>query len=73
MESPAVMGQVRSAAAAYATDGHEPAAITDRTSGLLAEIDPDLLVTCFVLRFDPADDVSWQRAVARLSTSCSRQ
>ncbi|MCX4530786.1 serine/threonine-protein phosphatase [Streptomyces sp. NBC_00841] len=56
---------MRSAAAAYATEGHEPAAIIDRTSGLLAELDPDLFVTSCVLRFDPADDLSPGRERSR--------
>jgi GAF domain-containing protein/anti-sigma regulatory factor (Ser/Thr protein kinase) len=55
MESAAVMGQVRTAVAAYATEGHRPAAVIDRTGGLLAQLGTDLLVTCCVVALDTTD------------------
>jgi anti-sigma regulatory factor (Ser/Thr protein kinase)/GAF domain-containing protein len=55
MECAAVMGQVRTAVSAYATEGHRPAAVIDRTGGLLATLGVDLLVTCCVVALDTAD------------------
>jgi GAF domain-containing protein/anti-sigma regulatory factor (Ser/Thr protein kinase) len=55
IESAAVMGQVRTAVAAYAKEGHRPAAVIDRTDRLLAELGTDLLVTCCVVALDTAD------------------
>ncbi|MFE4960442.1 SpoIIE family protein phosphatase [Streptomyces sp. NPDC056653] len=55
MESAAVMGQVRTAVAAYATEGHPPAAVIDRTGRLLTALGTDLLVTCCVVALDTAD------------------
>ncbi|MFF3517330.1 SpoIIE family protein phosphatase [Streptomyces sp. NPDC002573] len=55
MGSAAVMGQVRTAVAAYATEGHRPAAVIDRTGRLLAELGTDLFVTCCVVALDTAD------------------
>ncbi|MEV5177771.1 ATP-binding SpoIIE family protein phosphatase, partial [Streptomyces flaveolus] len=55
MESTAVMGQVRTAVAAYAIEGHRPAAVIDRTGRLLAELGTDLLVTCCVVALDTTD------------------
>ncbi|GAA3767928.1 hypothetical protein GCM10022206_03210 [Streptomyces chiangmaiensis] len=55
IESTAVMGQVRTAVAAYATEGHRPATVIDRTGRLLAELGTDLLVTCCVVALDTAD------------------
>ncbi|MFD9655799.1 SpoIIE family protein phosphatase [Streptomyces mirabilis] len=55
MESAAVMGQVRTAVAAYAAEGHQPTAVLERTDRLLAELGTDLLVTCCVVALDTAD------------------
>jgi GAF domain-containing protein len=55
IDSAAVMGQVRSALVAYATEGHRPAAIIDRTGRLLAELGTELLVTCCIVALDPVD------------------
>ncbi|MET8331318.1 SpoIIE family protein phosphatase [Streptomyces sp. NPDC005181] len=58
MESAAVMGQVRTAVVAYATEGHRPAAVIDRTGRLLAELGTELLVTCCVVALDTADGMA---------------
>ncbi|MGI5509226.1 SpoIIE family protein phosphatase [Streptomyces sp. CA-106131] len=58
MESAAVMGQVRTAVAAYATEGHRPAAVIDRAGRLLTEQGTDLLVTCCVVALDTTDGMS---------------
>ncbi|MGW3882799.1 SpoIIE family protein phosphatase [Streptomyces sp. NPDC005055] len=55
MESAAVMGQVRTAVAAYANEGHRPAAVIDLTGRLLAKLGTDLLVTCCVVALDTTD------------------
>jgi anti-sigma regulatory factor (Ser/Thr protein kinase) len=55
IESAAVMGQARSAVIAYATEGHKPTAVIDRTSRLLTELGTDLLVTCCVITLDTVD------------------
>nr|BFD88010.1 hypothetical protein StreXyl84_74110 [Streptomyces sp. Xyl84] len=55
MESAAAMGQLRSAVAAYATEGHGPAALLQRTSQLLARLGTDTLATCCVVALDPED------------------
>jgi len=57
IESAALMGQLRSAVVAYATEGHRPAAIIDRTAALLAHLGTDLLATCCVVLMDAADGV----------------
>ncbi|GAA2798458.1 SpoIIE family protein phosphatase [Kitasatospora sp. CM 4170] len=54
-EATAVMGQLRSALRAYATDGHDPAATLARTSRLLSGLDTGLFATCLYLTLDPAD------------------
>lgn len=54
-EATAVMGQLRSALRAYATDGHDPAATLARTGRLLSGLDTDLFATCLYLTLDPAD------------------
>jgi serine phosphatase RsbU (regulator of sigma subunit) len=46
MTAAAVMGQLRNALRAYATEGHEPAAVLARTNRLMNEIDPALFATC---------------------------
>jgi anti-sigma regulatory factor (Ser/Thr protein kinase) len=58
IESAAVMGQVRSAVMAYATEGHRPAAVIDRTGELLAHLGTGLLATCCVVLMDAADGVA---------------
>jgi anti-sigma regulatory factor (Ser/Thr protein kinase)/GAF domain-containing protein len=58
IESAALMGQVRSAVVAYATEGHPPAVVVDRTSRLLAELRAELLVTCCVVALDTADGMA---------------
>lgn len=55
LDSAAVMGQVRTALVSYATEGHRPAAVIDRTGGLLAALGTDLLVTCCVVALDTCD------------------
>jgi anti-sigma regulatory factor (Ser/Thr protein kinase) len=55
MDSAAVMGQVRTAVAAYATEGHRPAAVIERTGRLFAQLGTDLLVTCCVVALDTVD------------------
>jgi GAF domain-containing protein/anti-sigma regulatory factor (Ser/Thr protein kinase) len=55
MESAAVMGQVRAAVAAYAAEGHRPAAVLERTGRILVGLGTDLLVTCCVVTLDTAD------------------
>ncbi|MFJ4846250.1 MULTISPECIES: SpoIIE family protein phosphatase [unclassified Streptomyces] len=58
MESAALMGQLRGAVVAYATEGHKPAAVIDRTGRLLARLGTDLLATCCVIALDTADGVA---------------
>ncbi|MGW7571927.1 SpoIIE family protein phosphatase [Streptomyces tendae] len=55
MESAAVMGQLRSAVAAYATEGHGPAALLERTGALLARLGTGLLATCCAVTLDTDD------------------
>ncbi|MGW6470749.1 SpoIIE family protein phosphatase [Streptomyces nigra] len=55
VESAAVMGQVRTAMAAYACEGHRPAAMIDRTARVLAELGTALTVTCCVVALDTLD------------------
>ncbi|WP_234389016.1 MULTISPECIES: SpoIIE family protein phosphatase [Streptomyces] len=55
MESAAVMGQVRTAMASYAAEGHRPATVIDRTGCLLARLGTDLTVTCCVVALDTMD------------------
>ncbi|MGW4673865.1 SpoIIE family protein phosphatase [Streptomyces sp. NPDC004324] len=55
VESAAVMSQVRTAVAAFASEGHRPATVIDRTAGLLGALRTELLVTCCVLALDTAD------------------
>jgi anti-sigma regulatory factor (Ser/Thr protein kinase) len=49
------MGQLRSAVAAYAAEGHGPAALLSRTGALLARLGTDLLATCCVAAVDTED------------------
>lgn len=55
MESAAVMGQVRTAVASYAAEGHHPTAVIERTRGLLARLGTDLTVTCCIVAVDTVD------------------
>ncbi|MFB8754462.1 SpoIIE family protein phosphatase [Streptomyces nigra] len=55
VESAAVMGQVRTAMASYATEGHRPAAMIDRTGRVLAALGTALTVTCCVVALDTLD------------------
>ncbi|MFC9624467.1 SpoIIE family protein phosphatase [Streptomyces sp. NPDC056930] len=52
LESAAVMGQLRTAVAAYATEGHRPAALLERTERLLSRLGTELLATCCVVSVD---------------------
>ncbi|MGW6961801.1 SpoIIE family protein phosphatase [Streptomyces chartreusis] len=55
VESAAVMGQVRTAMASYAIEGHRPAAMIDRTGRVLAALGTALTVTCCVVALDTLD------------------
>lgn len=52
MKAAAVMGQLRNALRAYATEGHEPAAVLSRTNSLMSELDPALFATCCYVALD---------------------
>ncbi|MFJ3672491.1 SpoIIE family protein phosphatase [Streptomyces sp. NPDC090106] len=52
LESAAVMGQLRTAVVAYATEGHGPAALLERTDRLLSRLGTELLATCCVVALD---------------------
>ncbi|MFJ5035996.1 SpoIIE family protein phosphatase [Streptomyces sp. NPDC088560] len=52
LESTAVMGQLRTSVAAYATEGHGPAALLERTDRLLSRLGAELLATCCVVAVD---------------------
>ncbi len=52
VESAAVMGQVRTAMASYALEGHHPTALIDRTGRVLATLGTALTVTCCVVALD---------------------
>jgi serine phosphatase RsbU (regulator of sigma subunit)/anti-sigma regulatory factor (Ser/Thr protein kinase) len=49
-----VMGQLRSAVRAYATEGHDPSTVLSRTNRLLVELDTDRFATCLCLWLDPS-------------------
>ncbi|MER6345171.1 SpoIIE family protein phosphatase [Streptomyces sp. NPDC001595] len=55
MESAAVMGQVRTAVAAYASEDHPPATVIDRVGRLLITSGTELTVTCCVVVLDTGD------------------
>ncbi|MFE7182175.1 SpoIIE family protein phosphatase [Streptomyces erythrochromogenes] len=55
IDSAAVMGQVRTAVTAYATEGHSPTAVIDRTAQLLTALGTDLTATCCVVALDTVD------------------
>lgn len=54
IDSAVMMGQLRTAIRAYATEGHDPASVLHRTSRLLTEADSELLATCCFVRLDVA-------------------
>lgn len=58
VESAAVMGQLRSAVAAYATEGHGPTALLERTGRLLTQLGTDLIATCCVVCVDTDGSVA---------------
>jgi Stage II sporulation protein E (SpoIIE)/PAS fold len=51
-EASAVMGQLRIALRAYATEGHAPSEVLARTGRLLADLDTDLFATCCYLQLN---------------------
>ncbi|MGP3984967.1 SpoIIE family protein phosphatase [Streptomyces sp. KR80] len=51
----AVMGQLRIALRAYASEGHSPVTVMARASVFLHELDTDRFATCSYAEFDPAD------------------
>ncbi|MGP3922082.1 SpoIIE family protein phosphatase [Streptomyces sp. 8N616] len=51
----AVMGQLRIALRAYASEGHSPATVMARASVFLHELDTDRFATCSYAEVDPAD------------------
>ncbi|MGI5461113.1 GAF domain-containing SpoIIE family protein phosphatase [Streptomyces sp. CA-249302] len=53
-----VMGHLRSAVLAYATEGHEPATILERTDRLLRILGTSRFATCCCLWLDPATGVA---------------
>ncbi|MFG2356942.1 SpoIIE family protein phosphatase [Streptomyces sp. NPDC048521] len=58
LESAAVMGQLRTSVAAYATEGHGPAALLERTDRLLSRLGTELLATCCVVAVDTETGVA---------------
>lgn len=58
LESAAVMGQLRTSVAAYATEGHGPAALLERTDRLLSRLGTELLATCCVVAVDTGTGVA---------------
>ncbi|MBM9509603.1 SpoIIE family protein phosphatase [Actinacidiphila acididurans] len=50
----ALMGQVRTAVHAHSTTGTAPGMVLARTNRLLADLDPDLLVSCLYVHLDLA-------------------
>lgn len=55
MESAALMGRVRTAVAAYASEDHPPATVIDRVGRLLATSGTELTVTCCLVVVDTGD------------------
>ncbi|MGW0086242.1 ATP-binding SpoIIE family protein phosphatase [Streptomyces sp. NPDC003393] len=51
-----VMGQLRSAVRAYATEGHDPVTVLSRTNRLLLDLETDLFATCCCVLLDPAGE-----------------
>ncbi|MGW5497820.1 SpoIIE family protein phosphatase [Streptomyces olivaceoviridis] len=58
LESAAVMGQLRTSVAAYAAEGHGPAALLERTDRLLSRLGTELLATCCVVAVDTETGVA---------------
>jgi anti-sigma regulatory factor (Ser/Thr protein kinase) len=52
LEAVGVMGQLRSGVRAYATEGHAPATVLERSSRLLTELNSDLTSTCCCVWLD---------------------
>ncbi|MFI6080224.1 SpoIIE family protein phosphatase [Streptomyces sp. NPDC051217] len=52
LEACGTMAQLRSGVRAYATEGHDPATVLNRSNRLLAELDPDHFATCCCLWLD---------------------
>ncbi|MER7930244.1 PP2C family protein-serine/threonine phosphatase [Streptomyces sp. NPDC096057] len=52
LESASVMGRLRTAVVAYATEGRRPAALLERVDRLLARLGTELLDTCCVVALD---------------------
>jgi anti-sigma regulatory factor (Ser/Thr protein kinase) len=52
LEAVGVMGQLRSGVRAYATEGHAPATVLERSSRLLTELNSDLTSTCCCMWLD---------------------
>ncbi|MER6082990.1 SpoIIE family protein phosphatase [Streptomyces sp. NPDC001833] len=56
-DSAIIMGQLRSAVMAYAKEGHDPAAVLNRASRLLSELDTELIATCCIAYLSLTDGV----------------
>jgi serine phosphatase RsbU (regulator of sigma subunit)/anti-sigma regulatory factor (Ser/Thr protein kinase) len=54
LEAAGIMGQLRSAVRAYATEGHDPASVLERSSRLFAGLDADRYATCCCMWVDLA-------------------
>ncbi|MFF3752550.1 SpoIIE family protein phosphatase [Streptomyces sp. NPDC002018] len=54
IQAAAVMGQLRTALRAYATEGHSPAALMSRASTFLRDLDTERLATCVYASVGPA-------------------
>ena len=48
----ALMGRVRTAVRAYVSEGHDPAAVLERTNRLMQSFDGDLFATCCLVSLD---------------------
>ncbi|MFR0357662.1 ATP-binding SpoIIE family protein phosphatase [Streptomyces sediminimaris] len=57
-EAAGVMGHLRSAVLAYASEGHEPATVLERIDGLLRVLGASRYATCCCLWLDPATGVA---------------
>ncbi|WP_225829267.1 ATP-binding SpoIIE family protein phosphatase [Streptomyces naphthomycinicus] len=58
IDSCVVMGQLRSAVRAYASEGHSPGIVMTRANRLLCELDTDLMATCCLISFDATTGVA---------------
>ncbi|WP_079023184.1 SpoIIE family protein phosphatase [Streptomyces odonnellii] len=54
IEAAAVMGQLRTALRAYASEGHSPSSLMSRASTFLRELNTDRLATCVYVSLGPA-------------------